>query len=62
VTHRDAVIAEDGALPEVVAEARKAVDAIGLDIEWNDLPRAARPGRGRSAMRWPAACGVPRTR
>ena len=31
VTHRIAVIAGDGAGPEVVAEARKAVDALGLD-------------------------------
>jgi len=37
VTHRIAVIAGDGAGPEVVAEARKAVDAAGLDIEWTDL-------------------------
>jgi isocitrate/isopropylmalate dehydrogenase len=62
VTHRDAVIAGDGAGPEVVAEARKAVDAIGLDIEWNDLPWAATSRRRRSAMRWPGACGVPWTR
>jgi tartrate dehydrogenase/decarboxylase / D-malate dehydrogenase len=32
------VIAGDGAGPEVIAEARKVVDAAGLDIEWNDLP------------------------
>jgi tartrate dehydrogenase/decarboxylase/D-malate dehydrogenase len=32
------VIAGDGAGPEVVAEARKAIDALGLDLEWNDLP------------------------
>ena len=38
MTHRVAVIAGDGAGPEVIAEARKAVDALGLDIEWNDLP------------------------
>jgi tartrate dehydrogenase/decarboxylase / D-malate dehydrogenase len=38
VTHRIAVIAGDGAGPEVIAEARKVVDAAGLDIEWNDLP------------------------
>ena len=34
MTHRVAVIAGDGAGPEVVAEARKAVDALGLAIEW----------------------------
>jgi tartrate dehydrogenase/decarboxylase/D-malate dehydrogenase len=38
VTHRIAVIAGDGAGPEVVAEARKAVDALGLDLTWNELP------------------------
>jgi len=38
VTHRVAVIAGDGAGPEVVAEARKAVDALGLDLTWHDLP------------------------
>jgi tartrate dehydrogenase/decarboxylase / D-malate dehydrogenase len=38
VTHRIAVIAGDGAGPEVIAEARKVVDAAGLDIEWNHLP------------------------
>ncbi|HVM68693.1 MAG TPA: isocitrate/isopropylmalate family dehydrogenase [Gaiellaceae bacterium] len=35
---RVAVIAGDGAGPEVVAEARKAVDALGLPIRWTDLP------------------------
>jgi tartrate dehydrogenase/decarboxylase/D-malate dehydrogenase len=38
MTHRVAVIAGDGAGPEVVAEARKAVDALGLELEWNELP------------------------
>jgi tartrate dehydrogenase/decarboxylase/D-malate dehydrogenase len=38
VTHRIAVIAGDGAGPEVVAEARKAVDALALDLTWNELP------------------------
>jgi len=38
VTHRIAVIAGDGAGPEVVAEARKTVDALGLDLTWHDLP------------------------
>jgi tartrate dehydrogenase/decarboxylase/D-malate dehydrogenase len=37
VTHRVAVIAGDGAGPEVVAEARKAVDALELDLDWNEL-------------------------
>ena len=38
MTHRIAVIAGDGAGPEVIAEARKAVDALGLDLVWNGLP------------------------
>jgi tartrate dehydrogenase/decarboxylase / D-malate dehydrogenase len=38
MTHRIGVIAGDGAGPEVIAEARKAVDALGLDVEWTDLP------------------------
>ena len=38
MTHRVAVIAGDGAGPEVVAEARKAVDALGLDLTWHELP------------------------
>jgi tartrate dehydrogenase/decarboxylase / D-malate dehydrogenase len=38
MTHRIAVIPGDGAGPEVVAEARKAVDALGLAVEWNELP------------------------
>jgi tartrate dehydrogenase/decarboxylase/D-malate dehydrogenase len=38
MTHRVGVIAGDGAGPEVIAEARKAVDALGLEIEWNELP------------------------
>jgi len=38
MTHRIAVIPGDGAGPEVVAEARKAVDALDLKVEWNELP------------------------
>ncbi|HZQ66575.1 MAG TPA: isocitrate/isopropylmalate family dehydrogenase [Gaiellaceae bacterium] len=38
MTHRIAVIAGDGAGPEVIAEARKVVDALGLDVAWTDLP------------------------
>ena len=35
---RVAVIAGDGVGPEVVAEARKVVDALGLGVEWQELP------------------------
>jgi len=38
VTHRVALLAGDGVGPEVTAEARKAVDALGLDLEWTELP------------------------
>ena len=38
MTHRVAVIAGDGAGPEVIAEARKAVDALGLELTWHELP------------------------
>jgi tartrate dehydrogenase/decarboxylase/D-malate dehydrogenase len=38
MSHRIAVIAGDGAGPEVVEQAQKTVDALGLDIVWTDLP------------------------
>jgi tartrate dehydrogenase/decarboxylase/D-malate dehydrogenase len=38
MTHRIAVIPGDGAGPEVVAEARKAVDALALGVDWYELP------------------------
>ena len=38
VTHRIAVLPGDGVGPEVVAEARKAVDALGLPVAWTELP------------------------
>ncbi len=38
MTHRIAVIAGDGVGPEVIAEARKVVDATGVDVAWNELP------------------------
>ena len=37
-THRIAQLPGDGVGKEVVAEARKAVDALGLDIAWTHLP------------------------
>ncbi len=36
--HRVALLPGDGVGPEVVAEARKAVDALGLAVEWTELP------------------------
>ena len=38
MSHRVAVLAGDGVGPEVVAEARRAVDALDLGIEWTELP------------------------
>ncbi len=38
MTHRVAVLAGDGVGPEVIREARKAVDALGLPIDWTELP------------------------
>ncbi len=38
MSHRVAVLAGDGVGPEVVAEARRAVDALGVGVEWVDLP------------------------
>ena len=37
MSHRVAVLAGDGVGPEVVVEARKAVDALSLDLEWTEL-------------------------
>ena len=38
MTYRVALLPGDGVGPEVIAEARKAVDALGLSIEWTELP------------------------
>jgi tartrate dehydrogenase/decarboxylase / D-malate dehydrogenase len=38
VTHRVGVLPGDGVGPEVIAEARRAVDALGLSLEWTELP------------------------
>jgi tartrate dehydrogenase/decarboxylase/D-malate dehydrogenase len=38
VTHRVALLAGDGVGPEVTAEARKAIDALGVTVEWTELP------------------------
>ncbi len=37
MTHRVALLPGDGVGPEVIAEARKAVDALELPIEWTEL-------------------------
>ena len=38
VSYRVALLPGDGVGPEVIAEARRAVDALGLPIEWTELP------------------------
>jgi tartrate dehydrogenase/decarboxylase / D-malate dehydrogenase len=60
VSHRIAVIAGDGAGPEVVAEARKAVDATGLEVEWNELDWGTARYHAQGAMMPPDALDVVR--
>jgi tartrate dehydrogenase/decarboxylase / D-malate dehydrogenase len=38
LTHKVALLPGDGVGPEVIAEARRAVDALGLQLEWTELP------------------------
>ena len=38
MSHRVALLPGDGVGPEVIAEARRAVDALGLNIEWTEFP------------------------
>ena len=38
MTYRVALLPGDGVGPEVIAEARRAVDALGLPLEWTELP------------------------
>src|SRR5436190_3649809 len=60
MTHRVAVIAGDGAGPEVVAEARRSVDAVGLDLEWNELPWGTEYFHAHGAMMPPDGLDVAR--
>jgi len=50
MSHRIAVIPGDGAGPEVIAEARKAVDALGLNVDWDELPWGTRHFHETGAM------------
>ena len=50
MTHRIAVIPGDGAGPEVVAEARKVVEATGVDVTWSELPWGTRHYHETGAM------------
>jgi tartrate dehydrogenase/decarboxylase/D-malate dehydrogenase len=38
LTYRVALLPGDGVGPEVIAEARRCVDALGLSLEWTELP------------------------
>lgn len=38
MTYRVALLPGDGVGPEVIAEARKAVDALGIAVDWTELP------------------------
>ena len=49
VTHRIAVLPGDGVGPEVIAEARKAVDALGLPIVVDGAPVGLRLVRASTA-------------
>jgi tartrate dehydrogenase/decarboxylase/D-malate dehydrogenase len=60
VSYRIAVIAGDGVGPEVVGEARKAVDALGLDLEWRELDWGTRRYHVEGAMMPPDALDVAR--
>jgi tartrate dehydrogenase/decarboxylase/D-malate dehydrogenase len=60
MTHRIAVIAGDGAGPEVIAEARKAVDALPLDLEWIELPWGTEHFHAHGTMMPPDALEIAR--
>jgi tartrate dehydrogenase/decarboxylase/D-malate dehydrogenase len=60
MTHRIAVIAGYGAGPEVVTEARKAVDALALDLEWNELPWGTEHFHAHGTMMPPDALDIAR--
>jgi tartrate dehydrogenase/decarboxylase / D-malate dehydrogenase len=50
VTYSVAVVPGDGAGPEVIAEARKVVDALGVDLTWHELPWGTRHYHEHGAM------------
>ena len=60
MSHRVAVIPGDGAGPEVIAEARKAVDALGLDVEWTELDWGTARYHAQGALMPPDALDLAR--
>jgi tartrate dehydrogenase/decarboxylase/D-malate dehydrogenase len=50
LTYRIALISGDGVGPEVIAEARRAVDALGLPVAWTVLPWGSAYYRERGRM------------
>jgi tartrate dehydrogenase/decarboxylase/D-malate dehydrogenase len=60
MSHRIAVIPGDGVGPEVVAEARKAVDTLGLALEWRELDWGTMRYHARGAMMPPDALEIVR--
>jgi tartrate dehydrogenase/decarboxylase / D-malate dehydrogenase len=60
VSHSVAVVPGDGAGPEVVAEARKVVDALGIEVTWDELPWGTRYYHEHGAMMPPDALDVVR--
>jgi tartrate dehydrogenase/decarboxylase / D-malate dehydrogenase len=59
--HRVAVIAGDGAGPEVIAEARKTVDALAFDVEWTELAWGTAHYHAHGAMMPPDALETARS-
>ncbi len=61
MTYRVALLPGDGVGPEVIAEARKAVDALGLSIEWTELPWGSAYYHEHGEMMPPDALDILRT-
>jgi tartrate dehydrogenase/decarboxylase / D-malate dehydrogenase len=58
VTYRVALLPGDGVGPEVIAEARRAVDALGLPLAWTELPWGSAWYHEHSVMMPPDALDV----
>jgi tartrate dehydrogenase/decarboxylase/D-malate dehydrogenase len=58
VSYRVALLPGDGVGPEVTAEARRVVDALGLPLEWTELPWGSAWYREHGTMMPPDALDV----